>query len=162
METPVDKKFIASGKVRVVNASIAQTNTSSLALVLVAIGEDGKPNSKTYDLLDKKWAKVKPEAKGWWQEQFNFKPSNIKISATQSDIHIVHMLCLDKAGAVDERALAGCMKKVAAEAKSNKASVHVATELTEQIPQLDKHLQGLIDGGTNVFLYKTPTHTVEG
>jgi len=154
METVRDAKFNVKGKVRVVQGTVSQTNTGSLAMILAVIGENGKPDSKTYDLLDKKWSKVKAEAKGWWQSQFDFRLGNLHQSAVQSDTWVMHLLCVNKEGVVDEKALASCLKKLTTEAQSNRASIHVSSALVDQVPQLGDQLQGLVDAGINCFLYK--------
>jgi hypothetical protein len=159
METVRDPKFSPKGKVRTVNASITQTNTSSLALVLVAIGMDGKVDSPTYTTLGKKWSKIPAEGKGWYHSQHQFRLGQIQNTAIQSDCQVLHMLCLKADGTCDTKALGECFKKVQAEAKSNAASIHVSSLLTTQVPAMSDHLDDLLRQGVNVFLYQEPSKT---
>jgi hypothetical protein len=156
METIRDSKFSPKGKVRTVNASITQTNTSSLALVLVAIGMDGKVDSPTYAALGKKWSKIPAEGKGWYHSQHQFRLGQTQITAVQSDTQAVHMLCLKADGSCDLKALGECFKKVQTEAKSNAGSVHVASSLIEQVPAMSDHLDNLVQAGVNIFIYSPP------
>jgi hypothetical protein len=154
METLRDPKFGPKGKLRVVNASISQTNTSSLALIPVAIGADGKVDSPTYKTLGKKWGKIPADGKGWFHSQINFRPGFLNTTCVQSDVWCVHMHCLKADGSCDPKALTECFKKLTVDAKSNSASVHMAATLLEQVPQVKEHMDALLASGIDVFFYE--------
>jgi hypothetical protein len=153
METTKDPKFTPKGQIKVVQGSISNPNTSSLSLVLVAMSESGIADSPTYQTLGKKWGKAKSDARSWYQEQVSFRPSNIKVSCVQSDVWLVHMLCVKKDGSTDEKALDGCLKKALAEAQSNKGTIHVAASLVEQVPLLGPKLEDIAKHGVSCYFY---------
>lgn len=162
METTKDPKFTPKGQIKVVaDRSIANPNTSSLSLILVAISESGVADSPTYQTLGKKWSKAQSDARQWFQEQVSFRLGNIKITAVQSDCWLLHCLCIKKDGSMDEKALDGCMKKVLAEAQSNKGTVHVSSLLTDQVPLFGVKLDDLVKQGVSVFYYQHPVSTIE-
>ena len=152
---PPPNKFAPQGKEKVITgSSIVNPYSGSLGLVLLASSIDGKPESKVYNLLSKKWPKVTAELKGWHQSQINWKLGAIQSTACQSDVWCMHMLCLDKDRNLDENALENCLLKVKTEAISNKASIHVSSLLVEDIPILPKMLQPFLERGINLFLYE--------
>jgi hypothetical protein len=153
METAKDPKFTPKAALKVVQGSIANPNTSSLSLVLLAMSESGVADSPTYQTLGKKWGKAQSDARSWYQEQVSFRLGNIKTTAVQSDVWLLHCLCVKKDGTVDEKALDGCMKKVLAEAQSNKGTIHVAASLVEQVPSLGPKLDDIMKAGVAVYFY---------
>jgi hypothetical protein len=152
--------FVTQGKTKVVNASILSPELGNLRLLVVPCGESGKPETDLHALLNKKWRPVAAELKGWYANHINFKLGNVKTTAVQSDTWVVHSLCLTKEGALDEKALAGCVKKLADMAKYEKGSVHVSTLTTTAYPLLVQLLQEqCINKGIAVYFYEEPEAT---
>lgn len=148
-------KFVTHGKTKVVVGSIITPELGSLRLVLAPCGLTGKPDTELHVVLDKKWKQAKAELKGWYSDQFDYKLGNVRTTAVQSDTWLVHALILDKEGKVDLKALQTCVKKTAALAKAEKASVHVSTLTTTAIPELgDLLAKEMIEKGTSVFFYQ--------
>lgn len=151
-------KFITPGKVKQVNATIIAPELAGLRLVLNACGQNGKFESKLATVLTKKWAKVREDYKGWYATQNNFKMGSIHSTAVASDTWVVNVLVEDKDGNVDQVALQIAVKKVAALAKDEHASVHVSNLLVVSMPTLQSLLvKHLVEEGINVFFYTEPT-----
>lgn len=147
--------FVTQGKTKVVNSSILSPELGNLRLVLVPCSESGKPDTDLHALLNKKWKSVAAELKGWYANHINFKLGNIQSTAVQSDTWVLHTLCRDKDGKLDEKALAACVKKIADMAKYERASVHVSTLTTAAIPELVPLLQAqCLDKGMAVYFYE--------
>ena len=95
---------------------------------------------------------------GW----FNTKTGAYKLGATnntavQSDTWVIHLLCQDEELKTNVKALEECLNKVCASAKFEKASVHVSTLLTDNIPELSGLLtKTLLDKGVSVYFYEEP------
>lgn len=164
-ETKVDSKFTKVGKLKEVNGSILSPQFAGLRLVLSAnnlsgVTEVEKDKKKVavnelLALFNKKWAKVREEARGWYASQKDYKLGNTLTTAVQSDTWVVHMLCQDKDRKLDKKALDSCLKKVADLANYEKASVHVSEFLLKEMPELQKAVQeSLVNAGVNVYLYK--------
>jgi hypothetical protein len=150
-------KFTIQGKMKQVNATILAPENSGLRFVLNACGQSGKFESKLDNLLTKRWVKVREDYKGWYATQHNFKLGWLNNTAVASDTWVINMLVEDKDGKVDEKALQLAVKKLAELAKYEKASVHVSTILTAEIPALQPMLvKGLIEEGVNVYFYNEP------
>src|SRR5277367_6633522 len=128
-------KFTTQGKLRQINATILAPENAGLRLVLNAVGQHGKFESKLDSVLTKKWAKVREDYKGWYATQHNSKMGWLNQTAVSSDTWIVNMLIEDKTGKVDQAALQLAIKKVAELAKYEHASVHVSNLLTSDLPE---------------------------
>jgi hypothetical protein len=67
------------------------------------------------------------------------------------------MLCQNDELQTDAKALGECLKKVAALAKYEKATVHVSTLLTSAVPELNDLLtEQLVNNGVSVYFYEEP------
>lgn len=155
VEVETKNKFAVSGKMKIVKGSILQPEGSGLRLILVAASESGKPDSDLYGVLDKKWKAAKVELKGWHAVHTTFKLGSVKEVAVQSDVWLMNMLCLDKNGKVNDKALFTCLKEVCKVALYEKASVHCSTMLTDTFPQLQGLLkEHLVEKGVSVFFYE--------
>jgi len=151
-------KFITPGKAKQVNATILAPENAGLRLVLNAVGQHGKFESKLDGVLTKKWSKVREDYKGWYATQHNFKLGWLNNTAVSSDTWVVNMLVEDKDGKLDATALQLAVKKVAELAKYEHGSVHVSTILTAAIPALQPLLvTHCIETGINVYFYNEPT-----
>ncbi len=153
-----ENKFVTQGKTKLVKGTILTPELGNLRLVLVPCSEKGDAKSDLYDLLNRKWKQARAELKGWYSNHINFKLGNIQSTAVQSDTWVVHCLCEDKDGVLNEKALAACIKKVADLAKYERASVHVSTLVTSKVPQLSELLvKELLEKGTSVYFYEEAT-----
>lgn len=152
------KMFATLGKTKVIKGTILTPEMAGLRMIVTAAPESGKPEDELYTLLDKKWKNAKAEFKGWYQHHINFKLGNIHETAVQSDTWIMHCLFVNKKGEVDAKALESCLKKLCEKAKFEKASVHVAKVLTQQVPDLEKLMKEyLLDKGVSVYYYEEAT-----
>jgi len=150
-------KFQSPGKVKVIKGSILAPHHAGLRFVLSVNNLAGKSeNHPLYPLFDKKWKKVKEEAKGWYATKTGaYKLGATNITAVQSDTWVIHMLCQDESLATNVAALEDCLKKVAASAKYEKASVHISSLLSEHIPELNSLVEKhLVSDGVTVSYYQ--------
>lgn len=156
MENKIPKnKFMPVGKSKLVNGTIALPELADLCLIVAPVAEDGKADGELYDILDKKWKKVKAETKGWFSAHFDFKLGNIHATSMQSDVWVVNALCYDKKHKLDEKALVSCMKKLYEMAKAEKASVHISIMTLQEIPQLEELVpEWLLNNGVNCYFYE--------
>jgi hypothetical protein len=156
----MDKRFIAQGKTKVVNASILSPENAGLRFIINVVGQDGKFTSPLSLILAKRWSKVKEDNSYWFATQMNFKLGALNETATASDTWVISMLVQDKNGKVDSKALQTAVKKLGEKARYEKASVHVSTLLTSTIPELEGLLvTNLIEQGTSVYFYNEPTNS---
>ena len=148
--------FQQQGKVKLVKGSILTPQNAGLRFILNFTSMAGKTDGEVYDLFDKKWAKAKSDAKAWYANKTGeYKLGAINSTAVQSDTWVMHMLCIDKDGSVDATGLQECLKKVAASAKYEHASVHVSTLFVEQFPQLKDLIdEELLKKGISVSYYE--------
>lgn len=144
------------GKFKTVKSSILTPETTSLAIVLNVNNLAGKTTSPMLAVFDKKWGKVRAETKGWFANKTGaYKLGAITTIAVQSDVWIANMLCQDEQSKTDLKGLEACLKSVCSLAKEEKASVHVSSLLTSEIPELKEMLEThIIGNGINVFLYE--------
>ena len=150
-------KFQLAGKVKVIKGSILAPHHAGLRFVLSVNNLSGKSeNHPLYALFDKKWKKVKEDAKGWYATKTGaYKLGAINTTAVQSDTWVIHMLCQDEQLNTDVSALEQCLKQVSASAKYEKASVHVSSLLTAAIPELSNLLDThLVKNGVTVSYYE--------
>lgn len=149
-------KFLQPGRVKVVKGSILTPENAGLRFVLNINNTVGKAESPLYPLFEKKWPKVKQEAKGWYNTRDGkYKLGAVNSTAVQSDTWVIHMLCQDDELKTDASALEKCLKEVCKQAKYERATVHVSTLLTEAIPELTELLnKELVEQGVAVSFYE--------
>lgn len=150
-------KFQSPGKLRNIKGTILAPENAGLRFVLSVTNMAGKhDNHPLYPLFEKKWKKVKEEAKGWYATKTGaYKLGSTNNTAVQSDTWVIHMLCQDESLKVDAKALEECLKKVCASAKYEKASVHVSSLLLQAVPELSPLLVShLVNQGVNVSVYE--------
>lgn len=151
------KRFNVQGKTKLVSGSISMPELAGLRFIVVPASENGKPEGDTYDVLDKKWKNVKAEFKGWFAHHWDFKLGSLHQTFVQSDTCIVHMLCYTAKNVLDKKGLETAMKKLSAAALSDKASVHMVSDILE-IPEFEPLIKThLLDKGINVYFYQDPT-----
>lgn len=159
MNTPEKKvanPFQPKGRIKEIKGSILTPHDAGLRFVLNVNNTLGKAENPLYPLFDKKWKKVKEEAKGWYNTRTGaYKLGATNVTAVQSDTWVIHMLCQNDDLETDLKSLAECLKKVAASAKYEKATVHVSTLLTEAVPELkDLLTEHLVEQGVSVSYYE--------
>jgi hypothetical protein len=150
-------KFQQPGKTKVIKGSILAPENAGLRFVLSVNNLAGKPdNNPLYPLFEKKWRKVREEARGWYATKTgDYKFGAVKTTAVQSDTWVLHLLCQDENLETDSLALEKCLKEVCKMAKYEKATVHVSELLTNAVPVLTQHLKTqLIDQGVSVYFYQ--------
>lgn len=150
-------KFQSQGKVKVIKGTILAPENAGLRFVLSVNNLAGKPDSNPlYPIFDKKWKKVKEEAKGWYATKTGaYKLGAVNTTAVQSDTWVIHMLCQDENFVTDGRALETCLKQVATKAKYEHASVHISSVLLEALPKLKELITPvLVSQGVNVSVYE--------
>ena len=156
-QQPEKSKFQQPGKTKVIKGSILAPENAGLRFVLSVNNLAGKPdNHPLYPLFEKKWKKVREEARGWYATKTGaYKLGAVNTTAVQSDTWVVHMLCQDENLKTDTNALAECLKKVCASAKYEHATVHVSTLLVEAVPELTDLLNDhLVSNGVSVYFYE--------
>lgn len=159
MET---NRFQPAGKTKVIKGSILCPENAGLRFVLSTNNLAGKTdNHPLYPLFEKKWRKVKEEARGWWATKTGaYKLGVVNTTAVQSDTWVIHMLCQDEQQKTDTVALDKCLKEVCKMAKYERASVHVSNLLTNAVPELVASLKThLVDQGVSVYFYDETTAT---
>jgi hypothetical protein len=152
--------FQPKGRTKVIKGSILAPENAGLRFVLSVTNTAGKPdNNPLYPLFEKKWKKVREEARGWYATKTGaYKLGATNTTSVQSDTWVIHLLCQNDEFQTDEKALKECLKKVCASAKYEKATVHVSTVLTDSIPELVGLCQSeLIDNGVSVYFYEEPS-----
>jgi len=156
-ETNVNR-FQPQGRVKLIKGSILAPENAGLRFVLSVTNMVGKPESPLYPLFEKKWKKVKEEARGWYATKTGaYKLGAVNTTAVQSDTWVIHMLCQDDELKTDVKALETCLEAVCKSAKYEKATVHVSTLLTDAIPELQDLLtEHLVKQGVSVSFYEEP------
>ncbi len=152
------KRFQPQGRVKVIKGSILAPENAGLRFVLNINNMKGQPASPLYPIFEKKWKKVKEEAKGWYTTRTGaYKLGAVNTTAVQSDTWVIHMLCQDEEFRTDPKALEECLKKVCASAKYEKATVHVSALLVSAVPELQDLLNSqLVQEGVSVSYYEEP------
>lgn len=153
----VVNKFQPMGKTKQINGSILMPENAGLRFILSINNTQGKPEGNPLlPTFDKKWKKVREESRGWYATKTGaYKIGAINTTAVQSDTWVIHMLCQGDDLQVDLEGLKSCLVKVASSAKYEKASVHVSTVLTNNIPELaDLLVEHLLKEGVSVYFYQ--------
>lgn len=157
MTSEMKNKFQVVGKTKVINGSILSPENAGLRFVLSLNNLAGKvEGNPLLPLFDKKWKKVREETKGWFATKTGaYKLGAINTTAVQSDTWVVHMLCQDADLQVSTTGLADCLKKVCTSALAEKATVHVSSVLTDNIPELKELVtEHLLNKGVSVYFYE--------
>jgi hypothetical protein len=150
-------KFQASGNVKTIKGSILAPHNAGLRFILSVNNLAGKnEGNPMLPIFDKKWPKVKAEARGWFATKTGaYKLGAVNTTAVQSDTWAIHMLCQNEDFSVDVPGLTKCLKEVCKMAKYERATVHVSTVLTNSIPELtDALVEQLVNQGVSVSFYE--------
>lgn len=158
-EQPKKNLFLTPGRIKIVQGSIVNPENAGLRFVLSVTNMVGKAEGPLYPVIEKKWPKVKQEAKGWYNTRTGaYKLGAVNTTAVQSDTWVLHLLCQDDKLETDLGALTACLKEVCKMAKYERATVHVSSVLTESIPELTTTLgTELVEQGVSVSFYEEPT-----
>lgn len=148
--------FKTLGKSKVIQGSILTPHNAGLRFVLNINNTKGKTDGAWYNIFDKKWKRVKEDAKGWYNTRTGaYKLGAINNTAVQSDTWVIHMLCQDDKLNTDLKGLEECLKHVCKLATYERATVHISSALTKVIPELTQLVnEQLVNNGVNVFFYQ--------
>lgn len=149
--------FQTPGRTKIIKGSILAPENAGLRFVLSVNNLAGKPdNNPLYPVFEKKWKKVREEARGWYATKTGaYKLGAVSTTAVQSDTWVIHMLAQDEEFRTDEAALEKCLEEVRKMAKYEKATVHVSTLLTDAVPELMGLLNSeLVAWGVSVYFYE--------
>ena len=152
-------QFQVKGSVKVIKGSILTPHNAGLRFILNINNMAGKPESPLYPIFEKKWKKVREEARGWYTNKTGaYKLGAVSTTAVQSDTWVIGMLCQDDKFETETKAVETCLKEVCKMAKYEKATVHVSTLLTDALPELEAMLQTeLVSNGVSVYFYQEPS-----
>lgn len=148
-------RFQVQGRVKVINGSVLMPETAGLRFVLNFANMAGKTDDKLYEVLSKKWPKARQEVRGWFATKTGkYKPGATHTLPVQSDTWVVSLLCQDENLKTDLNGLELSLKDVCKQALYEKASVHVSSILTSQVPEFQELLtKQLVDNGVSVYYY---------
>lgn len=155
-------KFVKPGRVQTVKGSILTPHYAGLRFVLNVANMAGKVDDPIYKVFNKKWPKIKQDVRGWWATKTGigtgaYKIGSIRDLAVQSDCWCISMLCRNENLELDLAGLQKCLKEVCKMARYEKATCHISTILTNEIPELvDLLKQELVDQGVSVSFYEEP------
>jgi len=154
----VVNKFMKLGNVKTISDSILTPHYADLKLILNVANMAGKVDDPIYAIFNKKWPRIKAEVRGWWAMKTGaYKTGAIHTVCVQSDTWCISMLARDKDMNVDLVGLEKCLKEVCKTAIYERASVHISTILTEEIPELtDLVNQEIVSKGVSVAYYEEP------
>lgn len=158
--TNEENRFKVQGRTKVIQGSIIAPENGGLRLVLSVTNLAGKPdNNPLYPVFEKKWKKVREEARGWYATKTGaYKLGATRTTAVQSDVWVMHLLCQGEDQVTDVKALETCLKDVAKTAKSERCTVHVSSLLTAAVPEMVELLKTqLVEQGVSVYFYDEPT-----
>jgi hypothetical protein len=158
-DTKEVSRFQPQGKTKVIKGTILAPENAGLRFVLSVTNLAGKPdNHPLYPLFEKKWPKVKQEARGWYATKTGaYKLGSVNTTAVQSDTWVIHMLCQGEDLTTDVVALEKCLKEVCKMAKYERATVHVSGLLTNAVPEMTDLLRTeLVEQGVSVYFYNEP------
>lgn len=152
---PAPNRFIVQGKFRKAAGVITAPENSGLRLVFNVIDTEVKLATDLNKMLATKWKKSREEAKGWFAGRNNFKLGEIQSVAVQSDVWVINALAATESG-LSLDGLEKAMKKTAALALYEKASVHIAEDFLalEGVQALAQKL--FAEAGVNVYVYSAP------
>lgn len=156
---PEKNKFQPQGRVKVIQGSILTPHEGGLRFILNLANLAGAAESPLYPLFEKKWPKVKQEAKGWYNTRTGaYKLGSLYTVSVQSDVWVILMLVQNGELKTDLKGLQTCLKAVCKQAKEERASIHCSSLLTQAIPELSDLIQKeLVENGVAVCYYDEPT-----
>jgi hypothetical protein len=159
-EKPKPSSFQQPGRTKTIKGTILAPENAGLRFVLSITNLAGKPdNNPLYPLFEKKWRKVREEARGWYATKTGaYKLGCINTTAVQSDTWVIHLLAQDENQKTDVDALTKCLEEVRKMAKYEQATVHVSELLTDAVPEISSLLNDeLVKWGVSVYSYTENT-----
>jgi hypothetical protein len=150
-------RFQPQGKTKVIKGSILAPENAGLRFVLSINNLAGRTdNHPLYPVFEKKWKKVKEEARGWYATKTGaYKLGAVNTTAVQSDTWVIHLLAQNEEQQTDVAALEKCLKEVCKMAKYERATVHVSSLLTDAVPEITGLLKTeLVEQGVSVYFYE--------
>lgn len=147
-------KFSPKGSVRECVGSVLNPEYGGLKLILAVTSQSGKYSSPSYDALGKRWVKVRTDYREAFVNQQDLKLGKVNTSPVNSDAWVAQAVCLDKKEKLDKDALTLCIQNLIKVAKDEKGSVHVSSELLDEVKGLSKLLPLITEAGINIYLYK--------
>ncbi len=155
-----NNKFQQPGRLKVVQGSILAPHNAGLRFILNLVSLSGQiTNNPLYAIYDKKWPKIKEAARGWYaMKTGEYKLGAVNVTAVQSDVWCLHLLCQDENNKTDINGLTKCLKEVCKMAKYENSGVHVSRLLTEAVPEITELLTThLVRQGVSVSFYEEPS-----
>ena len=146
-------KFITPGRFRQASSELVVPENAGLRFILNPINTKADFTHDINVTINKKWRKVREDGKGWFANRTNFKVGESQSVAIQSDVWVINMIVLDDNNEVIEGAFEGALKKVAALAKYEHASIHIASSMLDLVGFEDAANSQFIDSGLNVYVY---------
>lgn len=160
MNKPTEvNRFQQHGRTKIIKGSVLAPENAGLRFVLSVTNLAGKPdNNPLYPLFEKKWKRVREEARGWYATKTGaYKLGAVNTTAVQSDTWVIHLLCQNEDQVTDVTSLEKCLKEVCKMAKYERATVHVSSLLTDAMPELNDQLRTqLVEQGVSVYFYEEP------
>lgn len=146
--------FVQAGRLREIQASVANPINSGLKFIINFASQNGKFDKDLDKVLAKKWAKVNTDYKTVYAIQTNCKIGFMVETPVASDIWVISLIVRNKNDELDEKGLQTTMVALAKKALWEKASVHLDKKLFVSMPTLADLVQKhLLDAGVNVYVY---------
>lgn len=150
------KQFRPAGKVKTIKGTVIQPESAGLKLVLNIINTKGKAEHTLYPIFDKKWKRVKEDAKGFYNTRTGaYKLGALYTTAVQSDVWVIHCVVQGDDLKIDANGVNLAFKELLKMAKEEKASVHISSLLSDLDPVIQSAAQEqLVANGVNVSYYQ--------
>lgn len=149
--------FQQQGRTKLIKGTILAPENAGLRFVLSINNLAGDTeDNPLYPIFEKKWRKVKTEARGWFATKTGaYKLGAINTTAVQSDTWVIHLLCQDENKNTDVAALEKCLKEVCKLAKYEKATLHVSNLLVTAVPEIKEQItKQLLNHGVSTYFYE--------
>lgn len=147
-------KFITQGRMKEVDGSVLAPINAGLKMILAVCSQTGKYESPLYNMLTKRFSKVRDDYRGLFINQ-QMKLGELHTTAANSETWVMQAVCMDTKDKLDKKALESCIKKLVDTAKYEKASLHVSDLLFKEVPSLKKTLaKTVLEAGVNLYVYK--------
>ncbi len=138
--------------------SVLTPQNAGLKMILATVSQNGEYSSPFFNMITKRFAKVKSDYREAFVTQQGLKLGNVNTTAITSESWIQTAVCLDAKNKLDKKALEICVNKLVAMAVYEKASLHISNMLFGEVPALKKLLPSVaLANGVNVYLYDEKT-----
>lgn len=147
-------KFTQAGRIKECTGSVLTPQNAGLKMVLSVCSQSGLYESPFYNMITKRYTKVKSDYREWFVTQQGLKLGNLNTTAITSETWVMQAVCLDGKEKLDKKALEACVTKLIDQAKYEKASIHISDLLLKEVPALKKLLMTAIpEAGLNLYVY---------